>query len=63
MPKSQNKKTWKINIILNPKLVEKEFRFMILFTKKFEDGVKNLRMSNLRSMGCSKHFPKNLPHL
>jgi hypothetical protein len=53
----------KINIILNPKLTEKEFGFMNLFTRKFEGGAQNLRMNSLRSTDCSKHFPKNLPHL
>jgi hypothetical protein len=57
------RKHGKINIISNSKLAKKEFGFMNLFTRKFEGGGKNLRMRSLRSTNCSKHFPKNLPHL
>jgi hypothetical protein len=62
-PNPKTRKHGKINIILNLELVEKESGFMNLFTRKFEGGANNLGMSSLRSMDCSKHFPKNLPHL
>jgi hypothetical protein len=50
-PNPRTGKHGKINIILNPKLAEKEFGFMNLFTRKSEGGAKNSGMSSLRSAG------------
>jgi hypothetical protein len=53
----------KMNIISNPKPTKKKFGFLSLFTRTFENGAKNSRMNSLKTPDCSKHFPKNLPHL